>query len=209
MGVHKNGEQAFYWYEKAASQGNASAQSNVAVLYYHGFGVPKDYEKAVYWDKKSANQGFSEAQFNLGNMYADGEGGLPKDYEQAFYWYEKAALQDNPRAQYMLGMMYLKGKGVPRSLVLAYSWFSQGQSSHYLDSMNQTDYLQSIMASEELIEAQLHSFEIVKKIEAKTSSKVKKKASEDEIDIFKDLDNFFEKNNESSENKNSFWKFFH
>lgn len=171
MGVPENHKQAVYWWRKSAEQGNAMAQANLAVMYYQGAGVSQNHEKAVYWYKKSAEQGNAMAQSNLGAMYEEGEGGLSKDYKQAFYWHKKAALQDHPVAQYSLGMMYLEGKGVPRSLTFAYSWFNQGQSHNYSPSLNQAAYLESIMTSEEIIEAQLHALEVVKQIEDKISKK--------------------------------------
>ena len=47
---------------KAAEQGDASAQSNLGVMYENGEGVAKDYKKAVYWLRKAADQGFAPAK---------------------------------------------------------------------------------------------------------------------------------------------------
>ena len=41
--------QARQWYEKAAAQGHALAQNNLAELYYAGLGVPQDYVRAYLW----------------------------------------------------------------------------------------------------------------------------------------------------------------
>jgi TPR repeat protein len=45
--VLKDDKQAVYWYQKAADQGYAEAQSNLGVAYTIGEGV-KDYKQAVY-----------------------------------------------------------------------------------------------------------------------------------------------------------------
>ena len=42
-------EQAFYWYKKAADQGNADTQFNLGLMYYEGQGVLQDYELAFRW----------------------------------------------------------------------------------------------------------------------------------------------------------------
>ena len=194
LGIPKNYKKAFYWWEKAALAGDAAAQQNIGVFYYQGVGIQKNDEKAVYWYKKSANQDFDKAQINLASMYEKGEGGLPKDYKKAIYWYKQAALQDDPTAQFKVAMMYLDGQGVESSIISAYSWFSQGQSHNFSASLNNMQYLQRKMSDKEIISAELHSAKIVKQIETKRASKPKKKnLKEEEIDIFKDLDEFLNK----------------
>ena len=84
-------EDAAKWFRKAAEQGNAGAQYNLAVMYDKGLGVPQDYSEAVRWYRKAAEQGDALAQYNLGVMYANGEG-VPQDYAEAVRWYRKAGL---------------------------------------------------------------------------------------------------------------------
>ena len=43
----------FKRYEKAAEQGDADAQYNLALCYKNGTGVEKDAEKAVEWYQKA------------------------------------------------------------------------------------------------------------------------------------------------------------
>ena len=74
-----------------AAQGNASAQSNLSIMYEKGQGVPLDDGAAVrWWYRKAAEQGDASAQNNLGSMYADGRG-VPQDYVQAQMWWNLAA----------------------------------------------------------------------------------------------------------------------
>jgi TPR repeat protein len=63
--VLKDYKQAVYWYQKAADQGDAKAQSNLGIAYAIGKGVLKDYKQAVYWYQKAADQGYAEAQSSL------------------------------------------------------------------------------------------------------------------------------------------------
>ena len=44
------------WYRKAAEQGDAKAQFNLALRYYKGEGVTQDYAEAAKWYRKAAEQ---------------------------------------------------------------------------------------------------------------------------------------------------------
>ena len=63
-GVEQN-EEAVKWFQKAAEQGNATAQYILGVAYAEGKGVEQDYKEAVKWFQKAAEQGHAEAQENL------------------------------------------------------------------------------------------------------------------------------------------------
>ena len=60
--------------EKAAEQGDAMAQLDIAFCYNNGKGVEQSYTKAAYWYEKAAEQGLAKAQHNLGFSYYNGEG---------------------------------------------------------------------------------------------------------------------------------------
>ena len=60
-GVPKDIAQAVIWYRKAAEQGYAKAQNNLAVLYAMGQGVPQDYKQAHAWFSVAAANGHSNA----------------------------------------------------------------------------------------------------------------------------------------------------
>ncbi len=89
-------EKAFYWYFRAAEQGHAEAQCEVAWR--------MDGQSALKWYSKAAEQGYAKAQYKLGCMYDDGYR-VKKDYSEAFKWYSKAAEQGYVQAQYDLGLM--------------------------------------------------------------------------------------------------------
>lgn len=61
----KNYTEAVKWYRKAAEQGHAAAQNNLANCYKNGQGVTKDMIKAIEWYKKAAAQGDESAKENL------------------------------------------------------------------------------------------------------------------------------------------------
>ncbi|GAC06207.1 hypothetical protein GAGA_3373 [Paraglaciecola agarilytica NO2] len=81
---------AAIWFERAAKQGNASAQKNLGSMYEIGEGVPLDHKAAVTWYERAAEQGNTAAQISLGVMYARGEG-LLQDYVKAHMWFNIAA----------------------------------------------------------------------------------------------------------------------
>jgi TPR repeat protein len=121
-GAVKNYEEAVIWYRKAAEQGFAGAQNNLAVMYEKGLGVPKDESEALKWYRKAAEKQDAHAQHSLGVMYRDGRG-IPKDFEEAVTWIRKAAEQGHYGAFRDMGEMYWKGLGVSRNDVLACMWW--------------------------------------------------------------------------------------
>ncbi|UXZ04738.1 tetratricopeptide repeat protein [Moraxella nasicaprae] len=82
-------ENAAKFYAKAAEQGHAKSQYNLATMYSDGQGVARDEKKAAEWYTKAAEQGHPEAQFNLAVMYRKGYG-VAKDKAIAKEWFGKA-----------------------------------------------------------------------------------------------------------------------
>src|SRR2546421_93529 len=95
----ENVENAFYWYQKAAGNGNDVAMYNLAICYENGEGTEKNLEKAFYWYQKAAENGNDVAMNNLAICYKNGEG-TEKNLEKAFYWYQKADENGNDIAMY-------------------------------------------------------------------------------------------------------------
>ncbi len=111
-------DQAIYWYEKAAHQGDKYAQNNLGRIYLQGEITPIDNKKAIYWLEKAEAQGVITSQYNLGIVY---EANL-HDYQKAAYWYEKAAKRGDAGAQNALGSLYSNGKGIPKNEHKALYW---------------------------------------------------------------------------------------
>jgi TPR repeat protein len=78
------------WYRRAAEQGNATAQYNLASAYDNGRGVLQDKEQAARWYKRAAEQGVADAQYNLAIMYHEGQG-VSRDDVQAYKWFSIVA----------------------------------------------------------------------------------------------------------------------
>ena len=92
---------AFYWYGKAAGQGDVDAMTNIALYYYLGRGVAKDITMAIYWWRTAADQGNDKASFNLGICYRDGMG-VTRDLYEAKMWLKKAKRLNHPDASIAL-----------------------------------------------------------------------------------------------------------
>lgn len=92
----QNYAKALYWFEKAAGQGFASAQFNVALMYSNGEGTKKDINMAIKWYKAAAAQGNINAIHNLGVLFwnrAVHSSGTDKiaATKESFYWYCRLA----------------------------------------------------------------------------------------------------------------------
>jgi uncharacterized protein len=126
--------QAIAWYTKAAEQGQALAQANLAVLFYNGnFGVTQNFATAFFWAQKSAAQGFAAGERTLAICYQYGNG-VAADPNQAFQWFEKAANNGDAYAQNALGEAYANGRGVAKDMEKARYWFEQAKAKGNTDA---------------------------------------------------------------------------
>lgn len=89
-GVKQDNEKAFYYFNKAAAEGDVLAQNEVAYLYAAGKGVPRNNTLAFHWYKKAAAHGLASAQYNLGLMYLHGLG-TEKNASLAMESFKKSA----------------------------------------------------------------------------------------------------------------------
>ena len=94
-GVPRDEVEAMRWYHRAAEQGNASAQNNLAVMYSAGRGTLQDVAEAARWWRSAAEQGHPGAQVNLGWSLATGRG-VPQNFVEAYMWLNLAAARLPP-----------------------------------------------------------------------------------------------------------------
>ena len=92
----------------AAGQGDASAQTSLGLMYFHGEGVLEDMREAAKWFREAAEQGDAKAQYTLAHMYAFGKG-VPEDGWEATKWFRLAAKQGHVEAQHRLGFAHWVG----------------------------------------------------------------------------------------------------
>lgn len=133
-------EKAVKWYQKAAEQGFARAQCNLAYMYKNGEGIEKNYVKAVEWYRKAADQGYARAQNNLGDMYYYAYG-VEKNYTKAVELYCKAADQGYASAQCNLGYMYRDGKGVITDYTKSVEWYCKAAEQGNENAMDSLGHM--------------------------------------------------------------------
>ncbi len=88
-------EKATYWYKKAAEQGHAAAQNNLALIYIEEIQESElsERESKIFGEKaarlyfQAAQQDLYIAQYNIGLGFEQGSNGLPQDNTEAYYWY--------------------------------------------------------------------------------------------------------------------------
>ncbi|MCA9469753.1 MAG: sel1 repeat family protein, partial [Nitrospira sp.] len=61
LGGAQDFQEAFYWFHRAADQGNGGAQNHLGLMYYKGEGVESDKVKAYKWAYLAAQQGLDPA----------------------------------------------------------------------------------------------------------------------------------------------------
>jgi uncharacterized protein len=125
--VPKDEKEAARWWWIAASQGDATAQFNLGLLYENGKRT-SDFAEASVWYRLSAEQGNAEAQYKLGLMYEQGWG-VEKDKTEAVRQYRRAAEQGHNVAKISLTLLYSEGKEMPINFVQAYMWYLVAKSN--------------------------------------------------------------------------------
>ena len=123
LGVARDDAEAGVWYRRAAQQGHAAAQNNLATLYETGQGVARDAAEAARWFRLAAVQGEPHAQHSLGVLYRDGRG-VGRDPAVAAKWIGTAARQGHGGAFVDLAVLFWEGLGVARDDTEAYMWWT-------------------------------------------------------------------------------------
>jgi TPR repeat protein len=124
LGLKRDFNQSFKWYQEAAGHENPGALSNLGFMYQHGAGTHQDYRKAITFYKKAADLEDPQGANNLGFMYARGYG-VPQDYKIAAQLFQKAYEQGSPDGTSNLGWLYQEGKGVTRDYNKAFELYTK------------------------------------------------------------------------------------
>jgi TPR repeat protein len=135
---------AIKWYERAAGQGFAPAQTNLGDLYLAGkasTGVRReDYVIAADWYQKAIAQNYMLARVSLGIMYRDGLG-VKADPEAAVGLFTEAAQASSPDAHYLLGSALESGQGVKRDYTSAAAHYQVAAEAGIGRAQNALGYL--------------------------------------------------------------------
>jgi len=100
-------------FQKAADQGHAMAQNNLALMYALGLGLDKNTIEAARWFQRSADQGDAGAQYHLGvrshreSMLSESET-VREARIEAYKWFQLAARQGYWKADVCLERVNLQ-----------------------------------------------------------------------------------------------------
>lgn len=134
VALKKDGAGAVAWFQKAADQGLAAAQTRLGDIYNASMRIPeikRNVKKAVRWYELAAEQGDATAQLKLGGIYAMGSGiDVEQDEERAEMWWRNSALQGNLFAQKNLGFHHRSKFGATDADTLeSFVWYSVAANS--------------------------------------------------------------------------------
>lgn len=131
-----NMTQAFILLNKAAEQGESSAQALLGQCYRDGDGVDKNLDKAVKWYQESADQGNGLGLYGLAGCYDEGAG-VGQDKVKALDLYQKAAEEGLEKAFNSIGLIYESGEGIAQNLSKAYENYKKGaELGHEISQFN-------------------------------------------------------------------------
>ena len=134
------------WYEKAAHQGYAPAQNELALMYHRGYGIDERIsktqrgKKAIELLEKAARQNYAPAQNNLALMYQEDEN--VERWKEVIELLEKAAHQNHAPAQHQLALMYHRGYGIDERISKtqrgkkAIEWYEKAARQNYAPAQN-------------------------------------------------------------------------
>jgi len=134
-GTKRSDEKAAVWFEKAATQGDVIAASELGGMCEAGRGTIKSDINAARWYTVGAEGGDPAAQSALGQVYKDGRGGLIKSNAECVRWFRKAAEAGFPDAQYAMAVLHAQGKLVPQSDEKTEEWFGKAAAQGHEPSI--------------------------------------------------------------------------
>ncbi|PJK14961.1 hypothetical protein CO613_03240 [Lysobacteraceae bacterium NML07-0707] len=134
-GIPLNPDEAMNWFRRAAEQGHADAQKQLADAYNLGIGIEQNDALALEWYHRAAEQGHPEAQYQMGHASSVGANGQTIAPEKSSQWFTRAAQRGHAEAQYMLGRAYQTGFGVAQDNILAIYWYEQAAIQKHIPAL--------------------------------------------------------------------------
>ena len=122
--------------ERAAKQGHARAQFNIAQMLVADRPSYAGFAKAYPFYKAAAKAGLADAQYALATILADGNGVPAADETAARTWMARAAAGGLDTAQVELGIWLVNGRGGEASPKEALAWFRRAARSGNVVAQN-------------------------------------------------------------------------
>ncbi|RYD36570.1 MAG: hypothetical protein EOP86_05625 [Verrucomicrobiaceae bacterium] len=129
-GVVQSLPQAEAFYRRAAAQGHADAQGNLATIL---LSTSRDQE-GLSWLKKGAENGCLRAMVTMANFLVTGTG-VPKDPAAAKALLDKAAAAGDGEAYEALSLLYETGTGVPKDPAKALELLNEASKRNSVKAM--------------------------------------------------------------------------
>lgn len=136
LGTQKDDNKAFYYYQIAATYGNADAQCKVGVFYDNA----TDYSTALQWYTASLQNGCVDARLRIAMLYYQGNG-VPQNVNYAVKEISDLAYSDHLVAQLWLGYFYENGIVVEKDNYIAALWYIKAAKA---GSMDAVEYARSL-----------------------------------------------------------------
>ncbi|KAJ3094629.1 hypothetical protein HDU97_007858 [Phlyctochytrium planicorne] len=125
IGFDQSFADAFGWFQVAANQDHAEAQTRLGFCYYYGNGVEQNLDEAVKWFTKSAEQGNADAQDwarELKRTSLKPRNGSPNRQRKVMPRPKIELVLIDPNS---LGICYEQGKGVEQNIKEAIKWYTK------------------------------------------------------------------------------------
>ena len=132
-------EEAFEYYEQAASFGINEALVRLGVLCHLSLGVEKNENRAFEFFMQAYDKGVESVARWLGDAYRYGYG-TEENNDKAIQFYEEAIENGDAYAMVELGRMYLDGIGCEKSWKKAYDLFNKAAELGNDDALEALSY---------------------------------------------------------------------
>ncbi len=157
-GIQGNINNALKYYQLAADQNHARAQTKLGTLYYQGIVVQQDLEKSIQYFQEAVKQHEPLAANNLATCYEQGIGIEQNDIE-AVRLYTIAAKKGLGLAQYNLARCYEYGISVEQNNEQAFQYYLLAAQQNDIESQfNIAWYYFNGIGTSENINQALHWF---------------------------------------------------
>ena len=131
----KDYERSFFWYSKAAMQGEPRAEYYIANMSVAGIGTPQNVPRGVRLLEKVAETNHMGAVYNLGKIFKRGFN-VNQNHKEAVKWFSLNAERGHVESMYELADSYEKGFGVERSYADALEWYELAGVHNHVKAMH-------------------------------------------------------------------------
>jgi TPR repeat protein len=125
--------EATRWFRKAALQGHAEAQFELAIRHLHGRAPRASKIEGVRLLTSAAESGYAPAEANLGWLRVKGHW-VERNPSEGITLLRRAAAKDNKDAKFWLSKLYLTGQWVKKNVEHAYELLHSAAMGHHQES---------------------------------------------------------------------------